>query len=289
MKSLKFIPSFVRENGKIIASFVFTVFFLGLSIWFIKHEDSELTQVKQLLISSNWIWVSLGILLSVAYLFVHGMMYRAAFSAVGSQISIADGTILYLKRNFVSVFLPAGGVSSLAFFSGDIEKKGVSQSHINFASSIYGFVGILSVVVVAIPVFMYAIFEGSIGYGEWFGLIAVFVLIAGIYLLFQSVVSSGKVYQLIIKYIPVIEVYAADFRNNAIERKSFLRTLGYSILIEIIGVMHIYIAMLALSIQPSIAHAMVAYIIGVVFLIISPFLRGLGAVEASMTFMLIRL
>ena len=289
MKPLKFIPPFVRENGKIIASFIFTLFFLALSIWFIKHEQSELRQVKQLLLTANWNWILLGIFFSLAYLFVHGMMYKSAFAAIGSKISLGDGTLLYLKRNFVSVFLPAGGVSSLAFFSGNIEKKGVSPSQINFASSIYGFVGILSVVVVAIPVFIYAIFEGSIGYGEWFGLITVFALISGIYMLYRSVVHKGKVYQFILKYIPVIEVYAADFRNNDIERNSFLRTLGYSILIEAIGVWHIYIAMMALSIQPSLAHAMVAYIIGVVFLIISPFLRGLGAVEASMTFMLIRL
>jgi phosphatidylglycerol lysyltransferase len=289
MKPLKFIPPFIRENGKIIASFIFTLFFIGLFVWFIKHEQGELHQVRQLLVTANWQWITIGTLLSVVYVFIHGMMYRSSFLAIGSNISLWDGTLLYLKRNFVSVFLPAGGVSSLAFFSGDIEKKGVAQSQINFASSIYGFVGILSVVVIAIPVFIYAIFQGSIGYGEWFGLAAVFVLIAGVYLLYRSVIKRGTVYLYIIKYIPVIEVYADDFRNNAIERNSFLKTLGYSVLIEIVGVVHIYIAMLALNISPSIVYALIGYIIGVVFLIISPFLRGLGAVEASMTFMLVRL
>ncbi|HMI03268.1 MAG TPA: phosphatidylglycerol lysyltransferase domain-containing protein [Pedobacter sp.] len=289
MKSFRFIPPFFREHGKIIGSFIFTLFFIALSVWFIKHEQGELHKVRQLMVRADWLWISLGIALSVAYVFIHGMMYRASFAAVGSEISVGDGALLYLKRNFVSVFLPAGGVSSLAFFSGDIEKKGVPQSQINFASSIYGFVGILSVVVIAIPVFIYAIFEGSIGYGEWFGLITVFALIAGIYLLYRSVIKSGPVYQFIVKYIPVIEVYAADFRSNTIERNSFLKTLGYSVLIEVVGVLHIYIAMLALNINPSIVYALIGYIIGVVFLIISPFLRGLGAVEASMTFMLIRL
>ncbi len=289
MKALRFVTPFVREHAKIIASFIFTVFFLALSIWFMKHEQGELKQVKQLFLTADRIWISLGITLSIAYLFVHGMMYKFAFSAIGSSISIGDGTLLFLKRNFVSVFLPAGGVSSLAFFSGDIEKKGVSQSQINFASSIYGFVGILSVVIIAIPVFIYAIIEGSIGHGEWFGLIAVFGLIAGIYMLYRAVVNKGASYLLIMKYIPVIEVYAADFRSNAIERNSFLKTLGYSVLIEVIGIVHIYIAMLALSIHPALASALVTYIISVVFLIISPFLRGLGAVEASMTFMLMRL
>lgn len=289
MKRFKFFVPFLKENGKIISSYVFSLFFIGLAIWFIKQQRGEIREVKQLLVTARWTWLSIGIALSVVYVFIHGMMYRSSFAAVSSKISIGDGTLLYLKRNFVSVFLPAGGVSSLAFFSGPIEKKGVSKSQINFASSIYGFVGILSVLVIAIPVFIYAVLEGSIGYGEWFGLIAALLLVAGIYFLYRSVIKRGTLYRFIIKYIPVIEVYAAEFRNNQIERKHFISTFLYSTLIEIVGIVHIYIAMLALNIQPSWIFATISYIVAVVFLIISPFLRGLGAVEASMTFILIRL
>jgi phosphatidylglycerol lysyltransferase len=280
---------FIRENYKIIFSYVFTLFFVGLGIWFLQHEREELQQVRQLVLTSRWEWMTIGVILSAVYVFVHGEMYRASFAAVGSTVGLIDATMLYMKRNFVSVFLPAGGVSSLAFFSGDIEKKGVTKSQVNFASSIYGFVGILSVVAIAVPVFIYAIFDGSIGAGEWFGLIAVFVLIASVYLLYRSVASQNSLYRFIIKYIPVIEVFLGEFKNNEIERNSFIRTFLWSLLIEIFGIIHIYIAMLALNIQPSLIIATISYVVGVVFLIISPFLRGLGAVEASMTFMLIRM
>ena len=186
MRQLKFITPFLRENAKMISSYLFTLFFIGVAIWFIKHEGAELKSVGPLLSTASISWLSLGILLSIGYVFVHGLMYRAAFAAVSSSISVLDGTVLYLKRNFVSVFLPAGGVSSLAFFSGEIEKKGVSKSQINFASSIYGFIGILSVVVIAIPVFVYGLIEGSIGNGEWFGLLAVVLLIALLFGLYNQ-------------------------------------------------------------------------------------------------------
>lgn len=280
---------FLREHYKIIGSYIFTLFFIGLAIWFVKHERGELQQVKQLVVTSQWEWIVPGILLSIVYIFVHGLMYKSSFAAVGSKVGLGDATMLFMKRNFVSVFLPAGGVSSLAFFSTAIEKKGVSKSQINFASSIYGFVGILSVLVIAIPVFVYAIFQGSIGMGEWFGLIAAFVLIGLVYLLFRSVVNNGSVYRLITRYIPVVEVFLGDFRSNKIERNGFIVTFIYSMLIEIVGIVHIYIAMLALNVAPSLIVATISYVVAVVFLIISPFLRGLGAVEASMTFMLIRL
>lgn len=280
---------FIKENYKIVGSYIFTLFFIGLSIWFIKHERAELQQVRQLVLTSRADWISIGVALSIAYLFVHGLMYKASFAAVGSKVSLADATMLYMKRNFISVFLPAGGVSSLAFFSGNIERKGVNKSQINFASSIYGFVGILSVVVIAIPVFIYAIFKGSIGSGEWIGLTGVFLLIALIYSGYRSISSNGKLYRLISTYLPMVDVFLVEFRNNQIERNSFIHTFLYSMLIEVIGIIHIYIAMLALNIEPSIVIATISYVVGVVFLIISPFLRGLGAVEASMTFMLIRL
>jgi phosphatidylglycerol lysyltransferase len=279
---------FLREHYKIIGSYIFTLFFIGLAIWFIKHEGAELRQVKHLVITSRWEWILLGILLSVVYVFIHGLMYRASFAAVGSKVALGDAAMLFLKRNFVSVFLPAGGVSSLAFFSGNIEQKGVSKSQINFASSIYGFVGILSVLVIAIPVFIYAIFQGSIGSGEWFGLLAAFLLIGMVYLLYRSVASKGSIYRFIIRYIPVVDVFLGDFSSNKIERSSFVNTFIYSMLIEVTGIIHIYIAMVALNIPPSLMAATISYIVAVVFLIISPFLRGLGAVEASMTFMFIR-
>lgn len=289
MKRFKFFVPFIRENGKIISSYVFTLFFVGLAIWFIKQERGEIHHVKRLIVTAQWGWLSIGMLLSVVYVFIHGMMYRSSFAAVSSKISLIDGTILFLKRNFVSVFLPAGGVSSLAFFSTPIERKGVSRSQINFASSIYGFVGILSVLVIAIPVFVYGVLEGTLGQGEWFGLITAFLLVGGIYLLYRSVIKKGTVYKFVVKYIPTVEVFAEEFRTNKIERKHFLSTFAYSILIEVVGVVHIYIAMVALNMNPSLIFAIISYIVAVVFLIISPFLRGLGAVEASMTFILIRL
>jgi phosphatidylglycerol lysyltransferase len=105
---------FIRENYKIIGSYIFTLFFIGLAIWFIQHERGELKQVKHLVTTSKWDWITFGILLSVVYVFIHGLMYKAAFAAVGSRVGLVESTLLYLKRNFISVFLPAGGVSSLA-------------------------------------------------------------------------------------------------------------------------------------------------------------------------------
>jgi phosphatidylglycerol lysyltransferase len=279
---------FLKENGKIISQFVFTAFFIGIGIWFIKHEQTELSQVRNVLSTAIWQWVLAGIGVTALLFLLHGLMYKASFASVKSSVALSDTIILFLKRNFISVFLPAGGISSLAFFAKPIENKGIKESQIYFASTIYGFVGILSVVIVAVPAFLYALLEGKSGLGEWYALGAVVLLIAGLILMYRSITRKGIIYKWMMKLFPQTVVFMDDLQNNKINKSKFLLTVFYSVLIEIAGIAHLYIAMTALGFTPSLFASVMGYIVSVIFLIISPFLRGLGAIEVSMTYCLIR-
>ncbi|HZL08542.1 MAG TPA: bifunctional lysylphosphatidylglycerol flippase/synthetase MprF [Prolixibacteraceae bacterium] len=279
---------FLRENKKIIIQFIFTLFFIAIGIWFIQHERSELFQVKDVLKTASAAWVMIGIVLTAIYILLQGQMYVFAFASTRSKVSLLDSTLLFIKRNLISVFLPAGGISSLAFFTGTIESKGIKNSQIHFASSIYGFIGILSVVIVAIPAFIYAIVEGTIGSGEWYALAAVILLKFALLFLYRSILKKGIIYSILVRLIPATEVFMNDLQSNKIDKKQFIYTVLVSILIEFIGIAHLYVAMMALNFNPSILAAVMGYIISVIFLIISPFLRGLGAIEVSMTYILIR-
>ncbi|HYW96641.1 MAG TPA: bifunctional lysylphosphatidylglycerol flippase/synthetase MprF [Bacteroidales bacterium] len=279
---------FIRENRKIIAQFILTLLFLGLGIWFVKHERGEIHQVREVLSGSNTLWVLAGIIMTFVYIVLQGLMYVASFQSVRTRLGLWDAIILFLKRNLISVFLPAGGISSLAFFTKDIEKKGITKSQINFASSVYGFVGILSVIIVALPAFIYALFKGSVGRTDLIALFSVIAIISSLYLLYLSVIRGGTAYRMIKKVIPSSQVFMEDLATNTIGRKHFLLTVIYSIVIEVTGIFHLYIAMKAMGYEPSLFTAVIGYIVAVVFLIISPFLRGLGAIELSMTWVLIR-
>ena len=280
--------SLLFENGKNIAQFIFTAFFIGIGIWFIKHERAELGDITTVITNASWQWVLIGVALTVVYILLQGLMYVASFAAVQSGISIPDAIVLFLKRNFVSVFLPAGGISSLAFFTGSIEKKGVKETQIHFASSIYGFIGILSVVLVAIPAFMYSFVEGTIGSGEWYALATVVLLSIALLFIYRSILKKGVVYHWMEKLFPSTVFFMGDLLNNTINRNKFLLAVVYSVLIEFVGIAHLYVSMIALHFTPSLFAAVMGYIISVIFLIVSPFLRGLGAIEVSMSYVLIQ-
>ncbi len=280
---------FILENSKLLAQAIFTIFSIAIGIWFINHEHTELAEVKRILFTANWQFVVLGILLTFAYIILQGLMYVASFAAIRHRLSVYSAVILFLKRNLISIFLPAGGISSLAFFTGEIEEKGITKSQIHFASTVYGFVGILSVIVVAVPIFVYSFLTGGLGSQEWMAFLAVFVLITLVYLIYRSIIKKGKFYRWLVQSFSFIEVFSVEIRSNRISKKQFFITLLYSVIIEITGIAHLYVAMVALQFHPSLFAAFLGYVISVIFLIVSPFLRGLGAIEVSMTFILVRM
>lgn len=278
----------MRENRKLVARFLLTFLFIAIGVWFFKHEQSELQQVGHVLVTSQWQYILLGIGLTVLYLIAQGSMYKFAFAAVGISIPIVSATLLFLKRNLISIFIPAGGITSLAFFTGDIEKEDTSKTKILFASSIYVFVGIVSVVLVSIPIFLYAMFDGFAGSGEWLALVAMMVFAASIYWAYRSIVAKGLIYKIIAKFIPSLVIVLDDLQSHNISTRLLVYTFINSFIIDFICIALLYISMLALNFQANIFYAMMGYVTTVVLLFISPFMRGLGAVEVSLSYVLIR-
>jgi len=279
---------FLNENARLITKFLFTALFIILAAWFTFHQKRELFHVRNLLSEANRYWVITGLALVLFYIFIQGAMYVTSFASINTKLKLWDAIILFLKRNFISVFLPAGAVSSLAFFSNEIEKKGITRTQVYFASSIYAFVGILSVVIVAIPAFVFVVSGGSIGMDKWYALAAVMAILLFFVFVYYSLLKKGKLYDWILKIYPKAELFIEDLKNNKINQKQFVYTVLISVLIEFVGIAHVYISMIALNFQPSVSTAIIAYIVVVIFLIISPFLRGLGAIEVSMVYVLTR-
>jgi phosphatidylglycerol lysyltransferase len=279
---------FLHENGKVITQFIFTALFIGMAAWFVGHEKMELFNVKKILISADTKWVLVGSGVVFFYIFMQGVMYMNAFASINAPIKLWDAIILYLKRNFIGVFLPAGGVASIAFFNSGLDKNGITRTQGYFASSIYAFVGILTVVIVAVPAFLFVVTGGSIGIGKWVALACVIVILGLIIFLYFSLLKKWLIYKLILKIYPKAEILIEDIKNNEINRLYFFYTVMASIIIEFIGIALVYISMISLNIIPSISISIMAYIAVVVFLIISPFLRGLGAIEVSMTYVLMQ-
>lgn len=277
-----------RENRSIILQGILALLFITLALYFVKHQRTELVEVKNTLLNASFTYVLVGIALACIFILIQGMMYYASFRSVGERITVSSAMVLFVKRNFISIFLPAGGISSLAFFTRNIEQQQVSKSKIHVASSIYAIVGIISVVVVAIPALAYALLKDTLSSKEIYVFAGLVLMLAVTFHIVQSILSKGWVYRLVVRISPDFEAQFAELRAINFDKRQFVVTILYSVLIEFIGIAHLLIAMKALGYPLSLEAAALGYIISVMFLIVSPFLRGLGAIELSLSYILIR-
>jgi len=262
------------------------LFFILLAIFFFRQQRYELRNLIPAIEAADSFWFWCGVLVTIVYTFLQAGLYVFSFATVNGKIKWINAIELFVKRNLISVFLPAGGISSLAYLPKTIRKEQVNKQQVHQASAVYGFTGIFSVFPVGIPVLIYLLITSK----KIEGAIGGFILLSAILLLAISVVRAvlqrNKFFLFIIKKIPKLETFINDFFSFKISYKQFWIATFFSVLIEVAGITHLLIAMKATGMQPSFEAAVVGYIVATIFLIISPFLRGLGAIELSLAIIL---
>lgn len=272
--------------NKFFWQLLLATFMLGMAFFFIKHEHVELFQIREQLLESNPWYVALGILLTGVYIYFQAQMYAYCFKSLGVAIRLQTTTLLFLKRNLISVFLPAGGFSSLAFFTKKIEQEGATLSQVHLASTLFALFSILSVVIVAFPILGFALVQHNLQQAELLGFAFLIVLSGLMVWVLISIYQRSIVYRWLSRIRPSLIIMIDEMISHSLNRKQLTMALAVSVGIEVIGVVHLYLAMLALGYEPSWPAAMIGYIVMVVLLIASPFLRGLGAIEVSLTYVL---
>jgi phosphatidylglycerol lysyltransferase len=262
------------------------VFMLAMAVFFIKHEQAELMEMGSQLRNVKSIYLLLGTLLTMIHIFLQGEMYVRCFGSLGRVVSHQKAMLLFLKRNLVSVFLPAGGLSSLAFFSRQIESEQITKSQIYLASSLYSITGILSVVIIALPVLAFALLKGQLQTPALLGFIFLVLLTASLVFALVSFLKQGWAYRVVRERLPQWTSLLDEIAAQSLDRRQLATALSASLLIDFVGVAHLYIAMLALGYNASWQATFIGYVVIMVLLIASPVLRGLGAIEVSLTFIL---
>ncbi|TCO28873.1 phosphatidylglycerol lysyltransferase [Pedobacter psychrotolerans] len=260
---------------------VFIVVMAILMVFFLFQEQQEIEK-SFVLISVLNLWVIIGISLTVVYIYLQGYLYVASFRILNARVNLFSATRLFLKRNLLSVFLPAGGFSALAFFAKEINGQGLSKTTINLASFVYAVAGIGSLLLLSIPVLLWHQLFGHASASMWIniaGLCLVFLLLN---LLAWSFIRKGFVYKCLHSYFPSVELILQQLQSINIKGYRWVQPILVALLTEVVGILHLYIAMLALDISPNLGLCIFAYTVGTLFYCFSPLLKGIGAVEIAM-------
>ncbi|MCB0376071.1 MAG: flippase-like domain-containing protein, partial [Sinomicrobium sp.] len=265
----------------------FGLFFVGLGIYFIRHEQDELTRVRQALDGADPYWITGGVLLLAAFVLVQGLMYQVSFAAIHRHLPLSAGILLYLKRNLISVFLPAGLVTNMLFFNEELEKKhGLNKTQTYFASTIFSICSILSAIIVGLPALLWLFFKSSLTGELMLGVVLTALALGGVIYAIISIIRRGRLYHFLERTFPSTTQLLQQLSDQAFDRKKIWEVVALSVLIECIGIAHLYISVKALGGTPTLEMAVIGYALVLLLLMSSPFLRGLGAIEAALTYAL---
>lgn len=263
---------------------IIALLMLMLFAYFVKNQHLELRNIGEALLNSDSHFILLGLVFTVFFVLLQAGMYVYSFKAVGANIPLYTTLILYFKRNLVSVFLPAGGLSSLAFFGNDLKKHQTDSTQVYFASFLYGLCSLVSVVIVGFPIIFFLLLRNDLNQATALGFVFLIILISIVFVISWSVYKRRWLYQKLVSWMPKLVVMLEGISTTKVNKGHFAMVGLFSILVEVVGIVHIYIAILALGMQPGLEVATVAYVVMIILLLASPFLRGLGAIEVSMAY-----
>ncbi len=281
------------KNNKVLTFFrklhwkeMLSILFILVAFYFFRQQRKELSSLGSSLQHTNPYWLLVGIAFTVVYILLQAGLYVYSFLSIGGKISWPDAIELFLKRNVIAVFLPAGGITALAYLPPSLRHKQVHKQQVHQASVIYGFIGIFSVFIVAVPVLLYLSVQKTKVPGAMAGFFTVLAMLVVAVVLVRSIQKKDKLYHWAIKGRPKVESFVNDVFSFDLRMKDFWKATLVSVFIEVVGIIHLYVAMLAAGVAPSLEACIVGYIVATIFLIISPFLRGMGAIELSLSFIL---
>ncbi|WP_333821004.1 phosphatidylglycerol lysyltransferase domain-containing protein [Ohtaekwangia sp.] len=264
-----------------------TGLFLAGLIYFVHSEHLQVWQMRAVFNSVHTGWLAAGFILCIVYIVLQAALYSYAFKSVGAVVPLSTSLQLFLKRNFVSTFLPAGSFTSLAFFEDELDKHKLNRTQIRSGSFLFVVASMVSVFVIAIPAYGILLLGNHLRSIDLYALAFLVALLFSMVYIARSIIRQhGFIYALLMHYFPGLAASVDELRQQYFHTRMFLVAILISIAIELVGVVHLYIAMAALGVHPSIAASFVGYVVMVIILSVSPFLRGMGAIEVSLVYIL---
>ncbi len=267
---------------------VLAVLLLLIGIYFFHQQRHEVSNIIPYLHTAHKGWLSAAALISFIYILCQSAMYFFSFRAIGSRLSLRLCIELFLKRSFLSVFLPGGGVSALAYIPTHIKKKVNDKLVIYQASALFGFAGVLSTFIISLVVLLSSLGNNEDTNGAVSGLLLLFVFIFLLLYIFYIVKKEKKLFRWLQHKYPKSASRVKEIAGANVKGSDYSLAVFSSVGVEICGIIHLYIVMLAVGVQPSLLVSGLAYVVSVLLMVASPFLKGVGVIELSVSYILTR-
>lgn len=230
------------------------------------------------------LWLIAAIALGLVLQVLMGTVFVPILRRLGANVSHSTLVRVQLQRHVISTIVPLGGPASTVALVRGFNQQGVTATDAIYASLLNSVLGYLSFVLFLVPILAYLLIGGTattliiVASAGLLGLVV--LMVTGLALFHRAARRESR-------YIPKrIRTFIDDARMHGIRPSDLVAPLIIHLLIDLIGVVMLYVCLKAIDQNSSLSVVLAGYAIGTLFLLVTPVFQGLGAVELSMTVVL---
>ncbi|MCJ7623486.1 MAG: flippase-like domain-containing protein [Anaerolineaceae bacterium] len=285
--------------------FIIALVFL-LAIILVISRFAELQDIAMVLRQGDWRYVALALLLEIFWLFNLSFTFQAVYNALGLKSKKQHMIILSTTAYFVGTIAPSVGVTGLAIFLADGQRRDYPSGKVTAACMIVLVMEYVALLIV-VSLGMIVLFRRkNLNWTEISAFIILFLIalsiILIIYLSMKSPKKLGKIFSWFARFINRVVKLFTKKPGLPVERaKSFAKDISdgiealkdnprglllpfvFAMLNKAILISIMYLIFLAFKIPYSIGTLVAGFGLANLFLIVSPTPSGVGFVEGILT------
>jgi len=252
---------------------------LGLTVYFGVSQKAEVARIRDTITGARYEWILALIGLEIVILALVAGAYRSLLRKLGHKIRLDTLVGVHLKRVVVGTVTPVGGPSSVLIFVHALRSRGVRPADALLAVSIKSVIGNIAFLILLVPV-LFVQEPSALLIAGTGGLILLVAATAGILAL---ALRSTKPPTWFLSRLPRKGLkFLAQIRSHNISIPALGGPFAIMMATKLAGVMMLFIALRAVGHSPDIQVPLMAYVVGMVFLMVAPVFQGIGFVEVSM-------
>jgi phosphatidylglycerol lysyltransferase len=269
---------------------VWAALFVALAGIFLWADRAEIGRTARSLRAADPWWLAGLILFALVIQWLFALFYVQLLRLTRHRVPICAVAEAQLQRHAVATVMPVGIAPATVLFVRKLKEHGVPEDDSLLSLVLFSTLGHSSLVIYAIPVLLWlALHQGLptlfvMGIAA-LSLVAAAVLALTLFLLRASARQSRFERKLPSRFI----TFVSAAKVHQIGIRSFIPPSLTALAIDGVGIAMLFAALQAVGERPSIGVAVAGYVVGTIFLVLSPAFQGLGLVEVSIVVVLERL
>ena len=258
-----------------------------LFVAFLLRERRDVVRIFHVLRNTNPLWLTGALAVGLLIQTLMGTVLQPIIRRMGKSVSRMSLVRIQLQRHVLATIIPLGGPASTFAAVRALNRQGVSTDDAVYASVLNGVLGYVSFVVFLLPVLAYLIIGGGASTLIVVAAIALCVIVSimvGTLILHRRGSAATSALQ---RRLPSrVASFIESVREHQISVGDLVSPLLVHLAIDLLGVVMLYACLEAVHQEPSMRVVLSGYVIGTLFLLVTPVFQGLGTVELSMTVVL---